>query len=67
MTSKIKIFGQKFEQLLSFERVILDCFGGRKSIRNLNFKVSKLFRKCLDIVFRVKRPTFVFSDQKVEK
>ena len=58
------IFYSKFGPLWTFERVILDNFGGQKS-RILDFfkVVLELFRKCAGIVFGFKRPTLgcIFS------
>ena len=54
-TSKIKFFCQN----LASERVILGLFWGQK-VTFLDFSkvVQELFRKCLGIVFGLKRPTF---------
>ena len=50
----------KLETLLTFERVVLGPFGGRKS-RIVDFYkvVLELFRKGVGIVFSIEKPTFV--------
>ena len=59
-------FQSKFDSLLTSETVVFGHFGARKS-RILDFfeVVLELFRKCLGIVFDLKRPTFgcIFSSK----
>ena len=53
MTSKIKIFGQKFADFDHF-------VGGKSRFLDIFEVVLEFFRKCLGIVFEVRRPTFGF-------
>ena len=55
MTPKIEIFDQKFAHFGRFEGSFLTILGVEKVVF---WTFSKLFGKCLSIVFRLKRPTF---------
>ena len=59
MTPKIENVGLNFAHFDRFERLFFAHFGGRKShILDFSKVVLDLFRKCLGIVFGIKRTTF---------
>ena len=64
MTSKIEIFSQNLTTFDQFEGSFLAILGSKKSFSVL-FQNLELFRKCLGIVFNLKRPTFggIFSSK----
>ena len=58
MTPKNEILGQKYAHFDPFEGSFLTILGSKKWISRLIKVVLALFRKCLGIVFGLKRPTF---------
>ena len=58
MTQKIEFFDQKFAHFGSFKGSFLAILGQKSRFLDFFKVVLELFKKCLCIVFVLKRPTF---------